>query len=222
MGTSEALELLVRDWTDIHGSLGPALRQRVDTLAGELAAEPIPEEVSRKAGQLCRLVAMELPRTHPFRTALTDDGTRFVRTGDDPDSLARWFRTRDALRSHVDLELRPPAVAEVDHGATTWLLSQPSFTESEVRQRDADPHDPGLIRLTGPGRVTLWPAFQFGAHRKLVRRINHILDAAGDPWGAADWWLGPHAWLPGVPARLLGSVDDQELVEAAEAEQAED
>lgn len=195
----------------------------MDTLTGELAAEPIPEEVARKAGQLCRLVAVELPRAHPFRAALTDDGTRFVRTGNDPDSLVRWLRTRDALRSHVvELGFRPPAVADVDRGAAEWVLRQPSLIESEVRQRGQDPDDPGLVRLEGPDRVRVWPAFQFGSHPELVRRINHILDAAGDPWGAADWWLGPHAWLRGAPARLIGSVDDQVLVDAAEAEQAED
>ena len=53
--------------------------------------------------------------------------------------------------------------------------------------------------------------------RPVVRAVNRILDAAGDPLGAADWWLGGNGRLGGAPARLLGTVPDERLIDAARA-----
>jgi hypothetical protein len=55
----------------------------------------------------------------------------------------------------------------------------------------------------------LFPAFQIdvkaGCIRPCVPDVNRLLDAAGDPWGVASWWLLPHGALePGrAPADLL-------------------
>lgn len=46
---------------------------------------------------------------------------------------------------------------------------------------------------------------------------TQLLDAAEDPWGVADWWLGANAWLGAVPAQLLGRVADDVLLDAARA-----
>lgn len=45
--------------------------------------------------------------------------------------------------------------------------------------------------------------------------INAMLGAAADPWGVADWWLGPNLWLDAVPATLLGAGLDEQLLAAA-------
>ncbi|MCW5254300.1 hypothetical protein [Streptomyces sp. SHP 1-2] len=78
---------------------------------------------------------------------------------------------------------------------------------------------PGVLRLNAPGGGPRYPRFQFrpGTAEPLpvVRRINELLRADRDPWGAADWWLGGNAWLAGVPADLLGRLPDDELVRAA-------
>ncbi|GGR74478.1 MULTISPECIES: hypothetical protein [Streptomyces] len=83
------------------------------------------------------------------------------------------------------------------------------------------PDDPaaGLIRLRDPDDGFRYPRFQFrpGTAEPLpvVRRINVLLRADRDPWGAADWWLGGNRWLGGVPAELLGVVPDDALERAA-------
>ncbi|MEU7089620.1 hypothetical protein [Streptomyces achromogenes] len=77
----------------------------------------------------------------------------------------------------------------------------------------------GLIRLRDPDDGFRYPRFQFrpGTAEPLpvVRRINALLRADRDPWGAADWWLGGNRWLGGVPAELLGVVPDDALERAA-------
>lgn len=80
-----------------------------------------------------------------------------------------------------------------------------------------------IVGLDVGGR-TLYPAFQFdrrsGSVRPRVAQINHLLDAAGDPWGVASWWVEPLAWLPeGVsPAQavLAGEYGDVLLRSAQE------
>jgi len=64
------------------------------------------------------------------------------------------------------------------------------------------------------------PAFQFGADGlplPVVVGVNRFLGAADDPWGVADWWLGPDARLGEVPVRLLGTGRDADLWAAARA-----
>ncbi len=59
-----------------------------------------------------------------------------------------------------------------------------------------------------------FPAFQFDAHGHLhaiVAEINAILDADGDPWGVADWWLSPNPRLGVRPSTLIGG--DQAALE---------
>lgn len=105
------------------------------------------------------------------------------------------------------------------------LLAEPALDEAEVVARGGDPCAPGLIRLRGiDGRHRL-PLFQFEpepAHRRgptlrpRVRTVNSALGAADDPWGVADWWLSPNAWLGGArPAALLGRDDEARIDEAA-------
>ncbi len=49
----------------------------------------------------------------------------------------------------------------------------------------------------------------------VVRAINALLNAAGDPVGVADWWLSRNGWLDGRPSELLGRVPDEALLSAA-------
>ncbi|MFD5492453.1 hypothetical protein ACFWH4_05870 [Streptomyces sp. NPDC127091] len=116
-----------------------------------------------------------------------------------------------------------PEPAELLEAARARLLSAPALTEREHAELLASHGDqPGLIRLTDPrpGRSGAHcPRFQFrpGTLQPLpvVLRINGLLRADVDPWGAADWWLGGNSWLHGVPADLLGALPDEELEGAA-------
>lgn len=83
----------------------------------------------------------------------------------------------------------------------------------------------GIVGLKVAGRY-LHPAFQFDPGRAQVRphvaRINRLLDASGDPWGVASWWLTPNGRLAaGTSPANLAITDDadshQLVVNIAEA-----
>jgi hypothetical protein len=64
------------------------------------------------------------------------------------------------------------------------------------------------------------PAFQFDRDGRVLEAaaiVNQILDADDDPWGAASWWLTPHATLGGIPADLVRVGDAKDVVTAAAA-----
>jgi hypothetical protein len=111
-------------------------------------------------------------------------------------------------------------IADLGAAATEQVLRAPALTEEEVRRRGADPGDPGLLRLERPDGVRQWPEFQFtpgGGPRSVVRAVNLLLDAAGDPLGTAGWWLSGNGWLGGQPSMLLGTIADHLLIAAAGA-----
>lgn len=219
MGTREALDTAVREWDDVRSRLTAEELAQVEGMVRDLAAEGLPAALSKRSSDLVRYLARRLPGEHPVRRALAGGGTRLSGPARDARELASWFATRDSLRSGL-LADRAPTADEVRRQACRWLLAAEALSEAEVRACGFDPADEDLIRLEGDDGGSQWPAFQFGPG--IVGRINRILDAAGDPWGAADWWLGEHAWLGDAPVRLIGRVDDQVLTEAALAERAED
>lgn len=93
------------------------------------------------------------------------------------------------------LEARVAAVA---------LGAKPSNREkaSQYRKRS------WLLGLPA-GRGYLYPEFQFDPARSdiypAVRTVNEVLNAVGDPWGAASWWYSSHAGLQARPADLVGT-----------------
>ena len=71
------------------------------------------------------------------------------------------------------------------------------------------------------GRGYLYPAFQFDPERRdvyvEVRAVNERLEAAGDPWGVASWWISRHARLDARPADLVGTDRADDLIAVADA-----
>lgn len=77
----------------------------------------------------------------------------------------------------------------------------------------------GLLGLPDNGsRGYLYPAFQVDPVSRRVRpvvaTVNRALDAVGDPWGAASWWVSPTPRLDGAPPMSLvgGSIEGDLLV----------
>lgn len=99
------------------------------------------------------------------------------------------------------------------------LLAAPALTEDDLRDNfGVEATDPELIRLRRRDGTERLPAFQFdgtGRPRPVVITVNRMLGAAEDPWGVADWWLGPNPWLAAAPATLLGTGLDGQLLAAA-------
>ena len=71
------------------------------------------------------------------------------------------------------------------------------------------------------GGSYLYPAFQFDVERREifpeVRAVNELLDAAGDPWGVASWWISTHARLANRPVELIGTERADDLLTVAES-----
>ncbi|TDC74054.1 hypothetical protein [Streptomyces hainanensis] len=98
------------------------------------------------------------------------------------------------------------------------LLATPMLDDEFAERWEAQQ---AFIRLPGPGGGERLPLFQFAPSapaapsappepRPVVLEVNLLLDARRDPWGAADWWLSPNAWLGTgrtSPAHLLGTQD---------------
>ncbi|MEU9349078.1 DUF3168 domain-containing protein [Streptomyces sp. NPDC048278] len=106
------------------------------------------------------------------------------------------------------------------------LLAAPALREEELRENfGVEATAPELIRLRRHDGTEGLPAFQFdgeGQPRDVVIAVNRMLGAAEDPWGVADWWLGPNPWLAATPASLLGAGLDGQLLAAASAVGEED
>ncbi|MFC9286775.1 hypothetical protein [Streptomyces sp. NPDC057052] len=110
-------------------------------------------------------------------------------------------------------------VAAVLAAARRRLLAVPCRAAAPAGSTAAGESPADVIVLADPRDGPRSPDFQFdpdtGRPRDIVVRINRILLADRDPWGAADWWLGRNSWLGGPPASLLGRVPDDRLADAA-------
>jgi hypothetical protein len=215
MAVEDAIRALRDHWDDVVSRLDAQRRQELHDLVADLGGSGH----QRAVADLADLLVEELPPDHPVRRALAQ-GYLFA-TPATPD----WTELRVSLEALA----WPP-----EDGAGTGgpvlaavldrLLRAPALTEDDVRQRGANPADPQLIRLDRRDGGRQWPEFQFAPDdgpMPVVRIVNGLLDAAGDPVGAADWWLSRNAWLNGQPSLLIGVVSDDYLVRAARALSAE-
>jgi hypothetical protein len=223
----DVIAVLAEHWQDTLPYLSPDDLTLLATWIGVIEAAEHDERAARTAlANLTALLAERLPGEHPVSQAMLR-GTRLARPSRaDLTSIGSTLRVLPGLGSLLRGE---PAGEAARTGAGqagaddpyAWLLSGPALTEQEVRDVGGDPDRVDLIRLPRPDRDTVLPAFQFGPGGRavpVVATVNLLLDADADPWGAADWWLGKNAWLQGIPAQLLGRVDDSLLVQAARAE----
>ncbi|MFD6878652.1 MULTISPECIES: hypothetical protein [unclassified Streptomyces] len=195
------------EWDELAPRLTPddlhrlALRLRAWRTSTGAAARDAALGAARLLGEL-------LPDRFP-------GGNRLVTTPDASAGEHLGFRAEDLAVLLLDgHRMVGPVLGEV----RDRLLAAPSLGDEEVLRTGCDPNAPALIRLRATGGPTRLPSFQFtpdGRLRDTVRDVNLLLDADGDPWGAADWWLSPNAWLDAEPALLLGTADEPRLPETA-------
>ncbi|ARZ72453.1 hypothetical protein SMD11_6877 [Streptomyces albireticuli] len=204
MTPDDLVALLGDHWPQTLAALAPDEQEELAGLLQNLASAADSQAVRATLRRLRRLLRA-LPDEHPVTRALRD-GVRFAGA---PDALEVDRAPVLALLA----TLHGPPEPDPVHAR---LLAAPALPAADVA---AAPGEPGLIRLRHPALGDRYPRFQFaaGTTRPLavVSRINRLLMADRDPWGAADWWLGGNRWLGGVPADLLGSVPDEELARAA-------
>lgn len=153
-------------------------------------------------------------------------------------SLLGVARARDAVasvlsgepRCVLDLEEQVVAQARIVGGARRAVLDHPVLTSAEAGRRLGSSATnlrelPRQLRerseLLGlPGRRGyLYPAFQIDAERRRIHPevadVNRTLDAAGDPWGVASWWVSKDARLDARPMDLVSTERAADLVAAA-------
>ncbi|WP_215451931.1 DUF3168 domain-containing protein [Streptomyces sp. ATCC 21386] len=225
----QLIAALVSEPQSIREKLDPEDREQLDVLL-DLVAEGGSEERLRG---IARAVAAHL------RAALPGDEGRAVSRRYTSSSLVRrpphdvlldrFAPGGTGLPGRAGLPGGTPEPTRGSRGAppgaVRWasarerLLAEPALTETDLTELFGVAADqPGLIRLRAPAGPEQLPAFQFdgeGRPRPLVLAINAMLGAAADPWGVADWWLGPNPWLDAVPATLLGTGLDDQLLAAA-------
>ncbi|MGI8310516.1 hypothetical protein [Saccharopolyspora hattusasensis] len=210
MSQQRMLDVLATEWDDVADRLDPETFTRLVALVAELQDAADSETSALIAEDIASLLGDALPMTHPVRQALAEPQSRFRRPTVD------WQR--------LSADLRVQLTSSAPHPDLDRLRAADSLDEQQVEAAGADPADLDLIRLPSEDGPSRWPAFQFdaaGVPRELVRTVNRYLHAAEDPWGAADWWLGPNDWLGGVPAELIGHVADRVLIDAAREDSAE-
>lgn len=222
----QLIAALVSEPQSIREKLSPEDREQLDVLL-DLVAEGGSEERSRG---IARAVAAHLREALPGeeRTAVGRRYTASSLTRRPPhDVLLERFAPggTGARPTGAVPAVRAAAGADGPPVRARWasardrLLAEPALTAAELAEHfGGEPEQPDLIRLPASGGPERLPAFQFGADgqpRPLVLTINAMLGAAADPWGVADWWLGPNPWLDVVPATLLGAGLDDQLLAAA-------
>ncbi|MFI6348427.1 hypothetical protein [Streptomyces sp. NPDC050560] len=213
MTSQELLGLLTYHWTTVVTELdADDLADLTATLREMREAAADPAAVARAMRRLKRTLSA-LPPGHPVSEAL--GGHRYAGAPGELPGPAAVDAVLDVLGAP------PPDPGELLRRARERILAVPALSEEEhtALRGGQGPPPAGLIRLRDPERGVRYPRFQFAAGTAeplpVVLRINGLLRADLDPWGAADWWLGANRWLGGAPAALLGVLPEGELERAA-------
>ncbi|AUG76297.1 hypothetical protein CFP65_1398 [Kitasatospora sp. MMS16-BH015] len=226
--TPEALLRLLRQhWDETEAALDPPGRELLRARLRALAEATGDDRATARALHGVKLALLPLPFDHPVRQAL--DGQRGAvldhrPAADAARELLAWLEPAT--------DTQPEAGPQGAHGAAQAdaedstaaliadaqrrLLAAPRLSGAELATLSVPAT--GLIRLVDAGGHEGFPAFQFatdGSPLPVVTRINALLLAEQDPWGAADWWLAGNSWLGGTPAELLGRISDELLAAAA-------
>ncbi|UED87458.1 hypothetical protein [Streptomyces profundus] len=211
MDAEELIGLLARQRDHLRENLTPQAQGDLLDAVGALRRAGGDERERRRALNRVRRVLLTLPLDSQVREEV-DNGVRL----DPGSSVVDAARVDELLRL-----LTPPGEQDGTDDAATWEILRAAHRRLlAAPSRPAPGAQEGLIRLPDPERGVRCPEFQFGPDdrpRSVVRRVNALLLADEDPWGAADWWLGGNRWLEGVPAQLVGEIPDTLLIEAARA-----
>lgn len=219
-GDQAIARALLEDWDGIRARLSERDARDFDILSADLARTQDANRAQMIFRRLVGLLRRSLPpgdpalaprRLHQAAVAEIDPALQ--------ESLEILFAAEQQRASEI---LHSPDsdawYDDLPEEVSRALLAAPALDPEEMRRRAHEPDEPHLIRLRRADGTVQLPAFQFdeyGTPLVLVLAINELLGADEDPWGVADWWLGPHGWLPAAPAECLGVEPDERLLAAA-------
>lgn len=204
---SDVLVAVAGDWPRFARQLGAGARQ---TVLRQLAAAV--HTHNWQPDELVRALLSEIPAEDPAWDALKHQTTRLK--FEEPALLMQ-----SALALRWIIETSPEALGEYDSPeAVEQAAEERLFTAPMISVTPDLPSD-GVVVLER--WQDIWaPAFQFDSEVKVlddVATINRILEAEIDPWGAASWWLLPHATLGAIPADAMSLGGSDEVLAAAGA-----
>lgn len=220
------LSLAQRNW-DLHGPLWVLRDDELrhsrginleDTLgwAGTGSTDELLESIAER---VFTTVALTLDPDHRAWSALRESSTR-LSTGEQPharnlllafgevaeSAMSRRETSEDARADRIEEAVRR-SVLRFGYA----LIDAEQANETRVAEVPLI-----IIELNGQFAV---PAFQLQSDsdtRRIVDEVNTALEAWADPLGAASWWLSPNGWLGNVPAALLDTAREEEIVLAAD------
>ncbi|MDT0318966.1 hypothetical protein [Streptomyces millisiae] len=223
MNADALLDLIGRHVHRIRGELTEGQFDQLLAAVRALSESGGDGTAARRALLLVRRALLPLPDGDPVREAAVDQlRLSPAGPGSAPERAGTLLPRLLASLGHGEPGQEEADPGEVIAAVRRRLLAAPSRSAAELDPRVAvDPLAAGLIRLNDPERGPRYPDFQFdpddGGPFAVVARINRLLLADQDPWGAADWWLAGNRWLADPPASLIGRVPDELLTAAARA-----
>jgi hypothetical protein len=204
---ADALEALRQKWPEIHGDLDPS---ELRTINQQLAAAV--HGARWDPDLLLRTALAHQPDDHEVWVALARTAVR----RDQSTARTRPLVAAANLRLQIEsdaVEDIPGDADDVERAAEQRVWTVPM---AEVGDDALRPHLLVLSRAT----KRFAPRFQFdadGTVLETVAAVNEILDVEDDPWGAASWWLTPHASLHAIPADEIRIGSPANVLAAAHA-----
>lgn len=214
MALPEALFFAAESWPELRERVEPA---EMRTIQRQLAAAV--HGAPWDPGELVRTLfahegeeyrGWQLLEERPVRRGATLEAPLLTSA-----AAALRYRIEEDAWSVVIAEMgEPPAPAQVEAAAEERLWTVP------MRPPPAEGEQWFLLVLERDGEH-LAPAFQFDGESSApapgVEEVNRLLGAREDPWGAASWWLTPHAALHAIPADALRAGAADTVTAAARA-----
>jgi hypothetical protein len=197
---------LAEQWDRVDAALRPDTRERLRELVVALADSVDHEQRVDLRAAIARVLFEGLPDDDP----VVKIGNRFSGP-----AAALEPALAEATTS-IRLRLADRAPWSAYHR----ILTTSCEDIRSLRRRGIDPDIPHLIRLDRVDGSVVIPSFQLddaGHPTEFVLRVNRLLGAQDDPWGAADWWLSTNSWLHEPPVRLLPRPGRESVVAAAVA-----
>lgn len=209
MALADALVFAAKAWPRLREGLTP---DEVTEITRALAAAV--HGASWDPNALMGTLLAHEPDDDPAWEALAASSARRT-AAPAPLMLAAATRLRFAIETTPPERTEPglgPDAVERSAEQRLWLAPMQQLSETTAPRST-------LLVLVRQGREVA-PTFQFDSWGNVlpaVADVNAELDASEDPWGAASWWLTPHAGLQAIPADALRTGDEDLVLAAAAA-----